>query len=144
MEHGYIQRSLEKVIKQAVSEFPAVVLTGPRQSGKTTLLKYLFGDSYRYISVETPDVRTAATLDPRGFLDQYHPPVIIDEVQYAPDLLHYIKEKIDVNRSQSGQFILTGSQNLLLAEKVNESLAGRAGSTSTFSFIGKRNCGTTT
>ncbi len=126
MEHKYIPRSLEPAIINAASEFPAVVLTGPRQSGKTTLLKKIFGQKYGYISVELPDVREAATTDPRGFLEQYHQPVIIDEIQYAPDLLHYIKEKIDLDRSQPGQYLLTGSQNLLLAEKITESLAGRA------------------
>jgi len=122
----YIKRSLEPVLKKAVSEFPAVVLTGPRQSGKTTLLQHLFGKRCRYVSLESPDVRASAMEDPRTFLETYPPPVIFDEVQYAPDLLPYIKEKIDADRHKSGQFLLTGSQNLLLMEKVTESLAGRA------------------
>jgi len=122
----YIARSLEPVLEQAVGEFPAVVLTGPRQSGKTTLLKHLFGGDYGYASLEPPDVRAAATEDPRGFLEAYPPPVIFDEVQYAPDLLTYVKERIDAHRNWSGQHVLPGSQNLLLAERINESLAGRA------------------
>lgn len=122
----YIKRSLGPVIKKAATEFPAVVLTGPRQSGKTTLLLHLFGERYCYVSLEAPDVRASAREDPRGFLEMYPPPVIFDEIQHAPDLLPYIKEKIDANRGGKGQFLLTGSQNILLMEKVTESLAGRA------------------
>lgn len=122
----YVSRSLEPVLGQAVSEFPAVFLTGPRQSGKTTLLLHMFRGQYRYVSVEPPDVRSAAVEDPRGFLKRFPAPVIIDEVQHAPDLIVYIKELIDSKRSRAGQYLLTGSQNLLAAERVTESLAGRA------------------
>ena len=103
-----------------------MVLTGPRQSGKTTLSKHVFGETSGYISLEPPDVRAAAAADPRGFLELHPAPVIFDEVQYAPDLLPYIKESIDARRNRRGQYFLTGSQNLVLAEQVTESLAGRA------------------
>lgn len=123
---GYISRTLEPVLKRAAREFPVVTLTGPRQSGKTTLLKHLFGKRYAYLSLEPPDVRAAAISDPRGFLAMYPPPIIFDEVQYAPELLPYMKERVDAHRRERGQYILTGSQNLLLLQSVAESLAGRA------------------
>jgi predicted AAA+ superfamily ATPase len=126
MRRRYIPRALEPVLRKAAAQFPAVVLTGPRQSGKTTLLKHVFGETSDYVSLELPDVRAAAAADPRGFLEMHRAPVIFDEVQYAPDLLPYIKERIDERRDAHGQYYLTGSQNLLLTEHVTESLAGRA------------------
>ena len=121
----YLQRTIEPFIGRAAAEFPVVMLTGPRQSGKTTLLQHLFSKTQRYLSMELPDVQAAAIDDPRGFLELYPPPAIFDEIQYAPGLLPYIKERVDAARQRMGQFILTGSQNILLAQGVSESLAGR-------------------
>lgn len=122
----YLQRSIEPFICRAAAEFPVVMLTGPRQSGKTTLLRHLFGETHRYVSMELPDVQAAARNDPRGFLELHPAPAIFDEIQYAPGLLPYLKERVDAERDRPGQFILTGSQNILLAQGVTESLAGRA------------------
>ncbi len=121
----YFHRSLEPIVLKATGQFPATVIVGPRQAGKTTLLKHLFGHNYQMLSLEPPDIRLAAQTDPRGFLNLYPPPIVFDEIQYVPELLPYIKEKIDASRGQTGQFILTGSQNLLLMQQVTESLAGR-------------------
>ncbi|MCG2712772.1 MAG: AAA family ATPase, partial [Candidatus Omnitrophica bacterium] len=118
-------RSIEKTILRAIKTFPAVVLTGPRQSGKTTVLKKLFAKTHTFISLEDPDIRIRAKNDPRIFLKQYPPPVVIDEIQYVPELLLYIKSRIDHDR-KPGQWLITGSQNFALMHNVTESLAGRA------------------
>jgi predicted AAA+ superfamily ATPase len=123
---AYIDRSLEPVVRKAAREFPSVVLAGPAQSGKTTLLRHLFRETHRYVSLEPPDVRAAATGDPRSFLEMNRPPVIFDEVQYAPGLMPFIKERIDKCGGKAGQYLLTGYRNLPLSEKITESLGGRA------------------
>ena len=119
------KRVLIKTIRRAMRTFPAIVLTGPRQSGKTTLFKMLFSKTHKFISLENPDIRMRAKEDPVAFINQYKPPVIIDEIQYVPELLPYIKTRIDENR-KAGQWLLTGSQNFVLMHNVTQSLAGRA------------------
>ncbi|MGA1826580.1 MAG: ATP-binding protein [bacterium] len=119
------ERTLAKTIHKAMKTFPAIVVTGPRQSGKTTLLKFLFSHTHTFVNLEDPDVRIRTKEDPIGFLAQYPPPVIIDEIQYVPELLSYIKTRIDEQRSP-GQWILTGSQNFVLLHNITQSLAGRA------------------
>lgn len=118
-------RTLSRTLLKAVKSFPAVVLTGPRQSGKTTLLKALFSRTHRFVSLEDPDVRIRAKEDPLSFLAEHEPPVIIDEIQYLPELLSYIKTRIDEKRIP-GQWLFTGSQNFSLMQGVSQSLAGRA------------------
>ena len=118
-------RMLARTLAKAVKSFPAIVVTGPRQSGKTTLLKMLFSKTHRFVSLEDPDVRIRAKEDPLHFLEQYQPPVIIDEIQYVPELLSYIKTRID-ERRKPGQWLFTGSQHFTLMQGISQSLAGRA------------------
>jgi predicted AAA+ superfamily ATPase len=117
-------RALSRVIRKALKSFPAIVITGPRQSGKTTLLRTLFSQSHGFVTLEDPDVRIRAKEDPLGFLDRYRPPIIIDEIQYVPELLSYIKTRIDEKR-KPGQWLFAGSQNFTLMHGISQSLAGR-------------------
>lgn len=121
-----LQRAIEKLFLQSVSTFPVVILTGARQTGKSTLCKTLLNKTHRYVSLEDPDIRRLALDDPRTFLQNFPAPVILDEIQYAPELPSYIQGIVDAHREQSGQYILTGSQQFLMMEQVSQSLAGRA------------------
>lgn len=121
-----LERTLAASVRAAAREFPAVVVTGPRQSGKTTLLQQIVGKRGSYVSLDVPDAREHAVRDPRGFLDALVEPVVLDEVQAAPELLAWVKQRIDQARSKKGRFFLSGSQNLLLSSHVTETLAGRA------------------
>lgn len=118
-----VPRTLEPKLLALARRFPAVTVTGPRQSGKTTLCRAAFPGK-PYVSLEAPDVRQYATEDPRGFLRDHRDGAILDEVQRAPELLSYLQPLLD-ERPAPGHFILTGSANLGLLESVSQSLAGR-------------------
>ncbi len=119
----YIPRILLKSLKSMAKQYPVTAVLGPRQSGKTTIVQKAF-PSKHYISLEDLDNRQFVQTDPRGFLDSYKKGAIIDEAQRCPDLLSYIQTHVDQNKKK-GQFIITGSNQFLLEEKITQSLAGR-------------------
>ncbi len=132
-EHMYIRRALEPVVERYAEHFKIVVVTGPRQVGKTTMLRHIMerqkaeqGIQRDYVTLDNAAVRELAQRDPALFLQRYRPPILIDEIQKAPELLPYIKETVDM-ADGNGSFWLTGSQPLHLMKEVSESLAGRAG-----------------
>ena len=118
-----IKRQLTKQLQQAAKDYPIVSVLGPRQSGKTTLVKDVFKD-YQYVNLENLTNREFALKDPQGFLEVYSNKVIIDETQNAPQLFSYLQVKTDEDKI-NGQYILTGSQHFLLMESISQSLAGR-------------------
>lgn len=118
-----IDRCMEEALKANARAYPVLTLTGPRQSGKTTLVRKVF-PTHDYVSLENPDDRAFALEDPRGFLNRFQDAVILDEVQRVPELLSYLQGHVDED-GRTGRYILTGSQNFLLLEKVTQSLAGR-------------------
>lgn len=120
----YIDRDIEKLLAKALKQFPVCLITGPRQAGKSTLLQN-FLKTYQYVSLDDPFIANLAKNDPKLFLSSYPAPLIIDEIQYAPELLRYIKILVDKDRQTYGQYVLTGSQIFSLMKGVSESLAGR-------------------
>ena len=121
----WIIRKAEKLISRMAGQFPAVLVTGARQTGKTSILRHMFAGA-SYLSLDLPANAEAAHTAPEQLLDRYSGKVIIDEIQYAPSLLRYIKNRIDADRSP-GKYLLTGSQLFSLMQGVSESLAGRCG-----------------
>lgn len=120
-----IYREAEKELQLLSAQFKAVAVTGPRQSGKTTLVKKVFKEK-AYVNLENPDLRQFAREDPRGFLSNYPDGAILDEVQRVPELFSYLQQILD-EKEQNGLFILTGSNNFLLNSNISQSLAGRVG-----------------
>ncbi len=125
MTDTYNQRTIQNYIMQASEQFSAVIVTGARQVGKTTILKNLSEESRTYVTLDDPAMAELAREEPALFLQRFPPPVLIDEVQYAPELLHHIKIWIDREPARKGAFWLTGSQQFHLMQEVSESLAGR-------------------
>ena len=131
----YIKRVMEKTIKKMVNEFPVIVISGARQVGKSTMLKMIKEDNMNYVTLDDLDARNLALSDPKYFLEQYSYPLLIDEIQYAPNLLPYIKMIVDDEKFKSlknntevkSLFWLTGSQQFKVMKDVSESLAGRVG-----------------
>lgn len=122
----YIKRAIEETVVNVSKMFPIMLLTGPRQVGKTTLLQKLAEENRKYVTLDDPDVRYLAKRDPGLFMQRYTPPVLIDEIQYAPELLPYMKMHADTAK-RKGDIWITGSQVFQLMRDVSESLAGRVG-----------------
>lgn len=122
----YIKRAVENTVQRLSEMFPVLLVTGPRQVGKTTLLQKLMSPERKYVTLDDPDIRYLAKNDPALFMQRYTPPVLIDEIQYATELLPYIKMSAD-RYGRKGDFWLTGSQVFRLMKNVSESLAGRVG-----------------
>ncbi len=121
----YYPREIEPVIIRAAKQFRVVVLTGARQTGKSTLLQHLFGKTHQYVSLDNPRDLKLAQDDPELFFHEYKSPLILDEIQYAPQLLSFIKMRVDQSQKR-GQFLITGSQQFTLMKGLQETLAGRA------------------
>ncbi|MFH1900950.1 MAG: ATP-binding protein [Candidatus Omnitrophota bacterium] len=121
----YIHREIEEVLKRLVKQFPVVCVTGPRQSGKSTLLKEVFGKTHNIVSFDDPLNRERAISDPKLFLESAGEKIVFDEIQYVPHILNYIKILVDRDRNRRGRFIITGSQQFNLIKNLGDTLAGR-------------------
>lgn len=123
----YLDRILGQKIQDYLRHFPAVGITGPRQSGKSTLLKHVLHNKYQYITFDRDDIRNMFYADPNSFMNNYSKHIIFDEVQKAPEIFNYLKVAIDEDRHNYGNYIITGSTQFSLVKKITESLAGRIG-----------------
>lgn len=128
----YYSRSVSNQIDKLIKGFPVILVTGPRQSGKTTFLKHYFSD-YEYFNIENPQTRELVESDPQQFLKLNPRNIVIDEVQRLPDLFSYIQTHVD-DQQEMGSVIISGSQNLLVSEQISQSLAGRAAYQNIFPF----------
>ena len=121
----HIPRKIAPVVSAALRRFPAVVVTGPRRAGKTTLLRTLLPEA-QYVLLEDPDIQDRLRRDPRAFIESLRPPVIFDEIQNTPQLLDYVRTLVDMHPRKMGQWLFTGSQEAPLMQGITESMAGRA------------------
>ena len=122
----YHRRTLEVTLEKLSEQFPVMLVIGSRQVGKTTCLRHIAKTDRHYITLDDPVLASLAQTEPKLFLERFPPPLLIDEIQYAPQLLPYIKMQVDQNK-KPGQFWLTGSEQFHLMHGVSESLAGRVG-----------------
>lgn len=136
----YIKRELEKTVIEMSRNFPVLLVTGPRQVGKTTMLRNLADETRSYVTLDDPMVRAIAISDPTLFMQRYTPPIIIDEIQYAPNILPYIKMYVDEHKNK-GDYWLTGSQMFHMMKNVSESLAGRVGIINMLGLSNNEICG---
>jgi predicted AAA+ superfamily ATPase len=131
---NYYPRKLEKTITKYLLRFPVVGITGPRQSGKSTLVRQMLGDEFKYLTFDDYRMIDFFTADPAAFFHQYDRQVIFDEVQKVPELFNYIKMSVDENREENGRFVITGSSQFSFIKGITESLAGRIGLLSLLPF----------
>jgi len=122
----YHKRQIEKILEKMKNQFPVLLLTGPRQVGKTTLLKQISDKRYTQLTFDDPLLREQAKEDPNLFFINNRPPLLLDEIQYVPALFPYLKMQVDRDR-RDGDYLMTGSQAFVMMKNVSESLAGRVG-----------------